>query len=82
MIIDEYAVLFLAFITGTLRFVKYNCITNSEISFVFDNRNEDVRNDIYWFEELRKLRVAHLKRELEHYDGSIGYASLRATIYI
>lgn len=28
-----------------------------------------------WFEELRKLRVAHLKRELEQYDGSIGYAT-------
>jgi hypothetical protein len=29
---------------------------------------------MHWFEELRKLRVAHLKRELELYDGSIGYA--------
>ncbi|KAI5079862.1 hypothetical protein GOP47_0005341 [Adiantum capillus-veneris] len=27
---------------------------------------------IPWFEEVRKLRVAQLKRELEHYDGSIG----------
>ncbi|CAM6071867.1 unnamed protein product [Sphagnum tenellum] len=29
-------------------------------------------NNMHWFEELRKLRVAHLKRELELYDGSIG----------
>ncbi|MCO5579815.1 hypothetical protein L7F22_033677 [Adiantum nelumboides] len=27
---------------------------------------------IPWFEEVRKLRVAQLKRELERYDGSIG----------
>ena len=38
------------------------------------DRDEDVGNDMHWFEELRKIRVAHLKRELEHYDGSIGYA--------
>lgn len=28
------------------------------------------------FEELRKLRVAQLRRELQHYDNSIGYAIL------
>ena len=38
------------------------------------DRDEEVGNDMHWFEELRKIRVAHLKRELEHYDGSIGYA--------
>ncbi|KAG0564929.1 hypothetical protein KC19_8G150500 [Ceratodon purpureus] len=36
------------------------------------SQDEDVGNDMHWFEELRKIRVAHLKRELEHYDGSIG----------
>ena len=44
------------------------------MSFILVDRDEEVGNDMHWFEELRKIRVAHLKRELEHYDGSIGYA--------
>jgi len=40
-----------------------------------DNRSEDLGNGSDWCEELRRLRVAHLKQELKHYDGSVGYAS-------
>eukprot|EP01018_Ginkgo_biloba_P033281 Gb_11179 [translate_table: standard] len=32
---------------------------------------DDCSNSLPWLEELRKLRVAQLKRELERYDGSI-----------
>lgn len=46
---------------------RYACSSSSSMS-----RKGDLENDMYWFEELRKLRVAHLKRELEQYDGSIG----------
>lgn len=42
-------------------------------SCVSSSRDEHLEiHSIPWFEELRKLRVAQLKIELEHYDGSIG----------
>lgn len=81
MIIDVHAVLLLAlYHQGFFKIRQTQLHHNAEINFVFsfnfDNRNEDLVNDMHWFEELRKLRVSLLKRELEHYDSSIGYASL------
>ncbi|KAH7301570.1 hypothetical protein KP509_23G032600 [Ceratopteris richardii] len=45
-------------------------ILNSRFSSCSDNTVRDGK--IPWFEEVRKLRIAQLKRELEHHDGAIG----------
>eukprot|EP00250_Pteridium_aquilinum_P012500 c20763_g1_i1 orf=154-2889(+) len=47
---------------------KYEAI---KLRFGFDETREEGAGTL-WFEELRKLRVAHLKQELEQYDNSIG----------
>jgi len=60
-----------------LYYLSLNQLVVNDCGFIcllFIARDDDTGNNMHWFEELRKLRVAHLKRELELYDGSIGYA--------
>lgn len=40
-------------------------------------RRGDLADDMPWFEELRKLRVAELRREVEHYNSSIGSLEIK-----